>query len=163
MTLTMNGYRPLRDFVTLRDAMDRLFEDSFVSPSRWFNIAGNGTGSGYLPLDIYETQDDVVVRAFVPGVTPDNLDVNYQQGVLTLRAKSATPEVDEDFRWYLHEITTGEVIRQVTLPRDVDVDHARASFEHGVLTLQLPKTAEAKPKQIKIGTGPQQIEAGAQT
>ena len=163
--MTMNGFRPLREFMTLRDAMDRLFEDSFVTPGRWFNITannGNGNGSGYLPLDIYETPDELVLRAYVPGVTPDNLDVNYQQGVLTLRAKTVAPDVDENVRWYVHELGAGEVIRQVSLPRDVDVDHAQAAFEHGVLTLHLPKTAEAKPKQIKIGTSAQQqIGAGA--
>lgn len=161
MTLTMNGFRPLREFMTLRDAMDRLFEDSFVTPGRWFNLAGSGTG--YLPLDIYETPDEIVVRAYVPGVTPDNLDVNYQQGVLTLRAKSTAPESREEWRWYLREINAGEVIRQVTLPREIDVDHATAHFEHGVLTLQLPKTAEAKPKQIRIGSAPEQIEAGTRS
>lgn len=161
MTLTtMNGIRPLRDFMTLRDAMDRLFEDSFVSPARWFNISGNGGGTGYMPLDIYETPEQLVVRAYVPGVSPENLDVNYQQGLLTLRAKTSSPEVDENWRWYLHEITPGELIRQVALPRQIDVDNATASFEHGVLTLQLPKTAEARPKQIKINSV-QQIGAGA--
>jgi HSP20 family protein len=160
MNVTMTGLRPLRDFMTLRDAMDRLFEDSFVSPGRWFNLTGSG-GTGYLPLDIYETPDDIVVRAYVPGVTPQNLDVNYQKGVLTLRATSAAPETQENWRWYVHEITPGEVIRQVTLPGEIDVDHATANFEHGVLTLQLPKTAEAKPKQIKIANTQQQIGAGS--
>jgi HSP20 family protein len=142
--------------------MDRLFEDSFVTPGRWFNLTGNGTGSGYLPLDIYETPDEIVLRAHVPGVTPDNLEVNYQQGALTLRAKTVGPDAGENVRWYVRELSGGEVIRQVALPRDIDVDHAQASFEHVVLTLHLPKTAEAKPKQIKIGTGTQQqIGAGA--
>ncbi len=161
--MTLTGFRPLRDFMTLRDAMDRLFEDSLVSPGRFFNIAGGTTGTGYLPLDIYETPDEIVCRAYVPGVTPENLDVNYQQGMLTLRAKSSAPEVDENWRWYVRELSTGEVIRQVSLPREVDVDQARASFEHGVLTLHLPKTAEAKPKQIKIGTASHQIGAGSKS
>ena len=126
--MTINGFRPLREFMTLRDAMDRLFEDSFVTPGQWFNLTsnGNGTGTGYLPLDIYETPEEIVVRAYVPGVTPDNLDVNYQQGVLTLRANTVKPEVGENVRWYLRELGAGDVIRQVTLPREIDVDHARA-------------------------------------
>jgi HSP20 family protein len=160
--MTLTGFRPLRDFMTLRDAMDRLFDDSFVTPGRWFNLASNGNGTGYLPFDIYETPDEIVLRAFVPGVTPENLDVNYQQGVLTLRAKTEAPELQNEVRWYVRELSAGEVIRQVALPREVDVDHAQAAFEHGVLTLHLPKTAEAKPKQIKIGSGSQQqIGAGA--
>lgn len=159
MTLTINGSRPLREMMTLRDAMDRLFDDSFVNQGQWFSTTGNG--SRYLPIDVYETPDDIVVRAYVPGVTPENIDVNYQQGVLTLRAKSTPPETQESWRWYVHEISAGEVIRQVTLPREVDTDHADAAFEHGVLTLRLPKTPEAKPRQIKIGNGTHQLESGS--
>lgn len=158
MTLTMTGFRPLRDFMTLRDAMDRFFDDSFLSSGRLFNLTG--AGGGYLPLDVYETPDEIVVRAHVPGVTPENLEINYQQGVLTLHAKSTAPEVQESWRWYVNEISAGEVVRQISLPRHIDVDRASASFEHGVLTLQLPKTAEAKPKQIPISNAPQQIGAG---
>ncbi len=164
MTLTMTGFRPLREFTTLRDAMDRLFEDSFVNPGGWHSLSGNG--SRYLPIDLYETPDEFVLRAHVPGVTSDGLEVNYQQGVLTLRATTKTPEVQESWRWYAREIGAGEVTRQITLPREIDVDRAQARFEHGVLTLTLPKSAEAKPRRIEIGVGgshngqPQQIESG---
>lgn len=165
MTLTMTGFRPLREFMTLRDAMDRLFEDSFVNPGSWHSIAGNGVR--YLPIDLYETPDELVLRAHVPGVTPDALEINYQQGVLTLRATTKVPDVQEGWRWYAREIGAGEVTRQVTLPREIDVDHARAQFENGVLTLTLPKSPEAKPRRIEIASGngtysgqPQQIESG---
>jgi HSP20 family protein len=163
----MTGFRPLREFTTLRDAMDRLFEDSFVNPGSWYNLSGNG--SRYMPIDLYETPDEFVLRAHVPGVSPDGLEVNYQQGVLTLRATTKAPEVQESWRWYAREIGAGEVTRQITLPREIDVDHARASFENGVLTLTLPKSPEAKPRRIQIGIGggaehgePHQIESGSQ-
>lgn len=157
---TMTGFRPLREFTTLRDAMDRLFEDSFVNPGGWYSLAGNG--SRYLPIDLYETPDEFVLRAHVPGVTPDGLEVNYQQGILTLRATTKAPEIQESWRWYAREISAGEVTRQISLPRAIDVDNARASFEHGVLTLTLPKSAEAKPRRIEIaaGNGQQQIASG---
>ena len=158
MTLANNGLRPLRDFMSLRDAMDRLFEESFVSPGSWSNVIGSG--SRYLPLEIYETPDDVVVRAHVPGVTPDALDVQYHQGMLSLRARVTTPELPEEARWHLREITAGEFFRQVTLPRPIDVDQATTTFDNGVLTLTLPKTPDAKPKQIKIGSH-EQISAGS--
>lgn len=157
--MTLTGFRPLRDFMTLRDAMDRLFEDSFVGPGNWHNLTVNG-GTRYMPLDVYETPDEIVVRAFVPGVTPDGLEINYQQGVLSLRAKTELPDPQESWRWLIRELSSGDVIRQVQLPRSVDADNASASFEHGVLTMHLPKTAEAKPKHIPISTAPQQIEAG---
>src|SRR5215210_7550258 len=115
MTLASNGLRPLRDFMSLRDAMDRLFEESFVSPGSWSSVIGSG--SRYLPLEIYETPDDVVVRAHVPGVTPDALDIQYHQGMLSLRARVTAPELPEEARWHLREIAAGEYFRQVTLPR----------------------------------------------
>ncbi|MDP8903891.1 MAG: Hsp20/alpha crystallin family protein [Chloroflexota bacterium] len=156
--MTLTGFRPLLDFMSLRDAMDRLFEESFVTPGNWYSWTANGTR--YMPLDIYETNDDIVVRAVVPGVTADGLDVQYQHGVLTLRARSAAPEFKEGYRWLLHEIAPGETVRQVTLPREIDVDRAQASFENGILNLVLPKTEEAKPKQIRVST-PHQIGAGS--
>ncbi|HEY7935971.1 MAG TPA: Hsp20/alpha crystallin family protein [Candidatus Limnocylindrales bacterium] len=153
-----NGYSPLRDFMTLRDGMDRLFEDRWVSPGAWLTWSGQGTN--FLPLDIYETADDIVVRALVPGVAPDGIDIQFQGGVLTVRAKSVEPDIDPGAAWLLHEVTPGEYIRQVTLPRAIDADAAHTKFEQGVLTLTLPKTADAKPKQIKVGAS-EQIGSGA--
>ncbi len=146
--MTYTGFRPLRDFMSLRDAMDRLFEESFVGPGNWNSWTQNGTR--YMPLDIYETPDEIVVRALLPGVSTDGLDVQYHNGVLSLRARSESPELAEDHRWLVREIAPGETIRQVNLPREINVDHAQASFENGILTLVLPKTEEAKPKQIKV-------------
>jgi HSP20 family protein len=134
--------------MSLRDAMDRLFEESFVNAGNWHSLTSNGTR--YMPLDIYETPDEIVVRALLPGVTGEGLDVQYHNGVLSLRACSDAPELAEGYRWIVREITPGEMIRQITLPREIDVDRANASFENGILTLVLPKTEEAKPKQIKV-------------
>jgi HSP20 family protein len=155
--MTVTGFRPLRDFMSLREAMNQLFEDSVVGPGHW--LTWTSAGTRYLPLDIYETADDIVVRAMVPGVTPDNLDVQYHQGVLTLRARSAAPETNDSYRWHVREIGFGETVRQIQLPREIDVDSARASFDNGLLTLTLPKTPQAKVKQIKIESAPQ-ITAG---
>jgi HSP20 family protein len=146
--MARNGYTALRDFMSMRDAMDRMFEDRWVSPGSW--LTWSSVGTNFLPLDIYDTADDIVVRAVVPGVTPDGIDIQFQGGVLTLRAKSDEPVIPEGANWVVHEITPGEYIRQVTLPRAIDADKARTTFEHGVLTLTLPKTADAKPKQIKV-------------
>src|SRR6476660_9816453 len=151
--MARNGFSPLRDFMSLRDSMDRLFEDRWVSPGSWLTWSSGSTN--YLPLDIYETSDDIVVRAVVPGVGPDGIDIQFQGGVLTIRAKSVEPEIDEGATWLLHEVTPGEFLRQVTLPRAIDADSARTSFENGVLSLTLPKTADAKPKQIKVGSAAQ--------
>jgi len=148
-----NGVSPLRDFLSMRDAMDRVFEDRWVSPGSWLTWSSMGTS--YLPLDVYETADDIVVRTLVPGVGPEGLDIQFQQGVLTLRAKTEEPSLPEGATWLVHEVVAGQFVRQVTLPRVIDADKARTTFEHGVLTLTLPKTADAKPKQIKVGSSAQ--------
>ena len=146
--MARNGFSPLRDFMTLREGMDRLFEDRWVSPGSW--LTWSSTGTTFLPLDIYETADDIVVRAVVPGVAPEGIDIQFQGGVLTLRATSVEPEIDSGAIWLVHEVVPGEFVRQVTLPRAIDADKARTTFENGVLTLTLPKTADSKPKQIKV-------------
>jgi HSP20 family protein len=155
--MARNGFSPLRDFMSLRDGMDRLFEDRWVSPGSWLTWSPMGTN--FLPLDIYETSDDLVVRAVVPGVGPDGIDIQFQAGVLTIRAKSVEPDIPDAATWLVHEVTPGEYIRQITLPRSIDADKAETTFEHGVLTLALPKSADAKPKQIKVGSA-RQIGAG---
>lgn len=153
-----NGFRPLREFMSLRDGMDRLFEDRWISPGNWLTWA-SPSSSNYLPLDIYETPDELVVRAVVPGVAPDDIDIQMQAGVLTIRATSEEPSIPEGATWLVREVTPGEYIRQVTLPRTIEADGATSMFEHGVLTLTLPKSGDAKPKQIKVGS-PRQVTAG---
>jgi HSP20 family protein len=156
--MARNGYSPLRDFISLHDAMDRMLDDRWVSPGNW--LTWSSVGTNYLPLDIYETADDIVVRAVVPGVAADGIDIQFQGGVLTLRAKSDELAVPEGANWLVHEVIPGEYIRQVTLPRAIDAEKARTTFENGVLELTLPKTADAKPKQIKV-EATKQIGAGA--
>ena len=156
--MARNGFSPLRDFMSMRDAMDRMFEDRWVSPGSW--LTWSSAGTTYLPLDIYETTDDIVLRAVVPGVAAEGLDIQFHGGVLTLRVKSEEHEIPEGAAWLVHEVTPGEYIRQVTLPRTIDADNARTTFENGVLTLTLPKTADARPKQIKV-EATKQVGAGA--
>ena len=151
--MLLSGTTPLRDFMSLRDAMDRLFEDSIVSPGHWLTWSAGGTRS--LPVDVYETPDALVVRALVPGVSHDAIDVQYQQGVLTLRAQYAAPELEEGSRWHLREIGAGgETVRRVTLPVEIDIDQAETAVQDGVLMLTLPKAPNARPRQIKVVANP---------
>ena len=155
--MTRTGFSPLRDFMTLRDGMDRLFEDRWVSPGSW--MTWSPTSTSYLALDVYESSDDIVVRAVVPGAEPDDIDIQFQGGVLTIRANTVETAIPDGASWLVHEVLPGEYLRQVTLPRTIDPEKARSTYEQGVLTLTLPKTADAKPKQIRIGSTPE-ITAG---
>ena len=151
--MAMTALSPLRDFMSLRATMDRLFDDAWVGPGRWLTLAGAATP--YLPLDVYETPDEFVVRALVPGVRPDGIDAQYQDGVLTLRTKVEVSGAPEGASWLVREIGAGEAIRRIELPRAIDIDRATTSFEEGVLTLTLPKAPDAKPRQIKVVAEPQ--------
>src|SRR4029453_19395846 len=95
-------YRPLRDFMSLRDGMDRLFEDRWVSPGNW--LTWSSVGAYYPPIDVYESADDIVVRAVVAGVSPEAIDIQFQGGVLTLRAKTEESDLPEGATWVVHEV-----------------------------------------------------------
>jgi HSP20 family protein len=92
-------------------------------------------------------------------VSPEGIDIQVQAGVLTIRASSAEPAVPDGATWLVRETTPGEYIRQITLPRTIEADSASTTIEHGVLTLTLPKSGDAKPKQIKVGS-PRQVSTG---
>jgi len=132
----------------LWDAMDRFVTDTFGTQRGW--SSWNGGTMQSLPLEVYETPDQFVVRAYTPGVTPENLSVEYDAGTLTIRCTTQVPELKEGWKAYLAEFPYGEFVRQIRLPRRIDTDGIESTFEHGVLTLSLPKVAEAKPHRIEV-------------
>jgi HSP20 family protein len=138
---------PFREAVSLRDAMNSLFQESFVRPMSLFTQ----DGSAVLPLDVTETEDEFVVKASVPGVKPEDVQITVQGDTLTIRGECRSEEEKTGERWHLRERHFGSFQRSVSLPAPVDSDKAQASHEHGVLTLTLPKTEEAKLRPIKIG------------
>ena len=159
-----------QDFVVLRDAMNQLLEESFV-PSRGSRSSsgGNGTMVRPLPLDVYATQDEAVIIAAVPGMSPQELEVTIDQNVVTLSGTVPTAAESEQGKgatWYLHELWHGQFRRSVTLPFEVDAGKADASFENGIVRIVLPKAERAKPHKIAIKTGngkQEAIEAGSQS
>lgn len=143
------------EFVSLRDAMDRVFNDVSMAPFRalWSGTWGNGTGRMPLPLDAYATKDEVVIIAAVPGIKADQLEITINQNTVTLRGSIpnvASSEEAKDATWYLHELPHGGFQRSLTLPVEVDSARADATFEDGILRLRLPKAETAKPRQIKV-------------
>jgi HSP20 family protein len=140
---------PLRDMVSLREAMDRLFEESFVHPRSWF---APGEGVSRLALDVFESADDVTVRASIPGVKPEDIDISVRGDVLTIKGERLEEHDEEKGNYHLRERRYGAFQRSISLPTLVKADKAQAEFEHGVLTLTLPKVEEVKPKSIKIKT-----------
>ncbi|HUP54034.1 MAG TPA: Hsp20/alpha crystallin family protein [Methylomirabilota bacterium] len=138
---------PLGELVSLRQAMDRLFEDSFVR-SRPLGL--NGEASGALPLDIISSSDALIVEAALPGVPPEDVEITVEDGTLTIHAETRSERKDEDSQTIINEIRRGSLTRAVALPSGLEPDKASATFEHGVLHLRIPKAEAVKPRQIRI-------------
>lgn len=139
---------PFGELMSLRQAMDRLFEDSYVRPTRSL-LAGFGE---MLPLDIRHDPDQLVLEAALPGVKPDDVEITVEQGTLTIRARTAEErrEGEETGEYLLQEIRRGEMTRTVTLPNGLEPDRAEATFEDGILRLRIPRAEAVKPRQIRI-------------
>jgi HSP20 family protein len=150
MSIMRRPASPFGELLSLRQAMDRLFEDSFVRPRTW--LAGELTGG--MPLDIYTTSDALVIKAALPGVKPEDVDITIEGNTLTISGKYEDERREADEGGYLYqELSKGSCGRTVTLPADLDPEKAAAAFEHGVLRLTFPRSEAAKPRQIKITTG----------
>ncbi len=145
---------PFREVVSLRDAMNALLQESFVRPTGLFSQ----DGSAVLPLDVSETDDEFVIKASVPGIRPEDVQITVQGDTLTIRGESQSEEEKNGERWHLRERRHGAFQRSLTLGTPVEADGAQAHYEHGVLTLTLPKAEAAKPRQIKVG-GPARAQA----
>jgi len=140
-------WEPFRDLVTLREAMDRLFEESVVRPRvGWPTPAGAET----LAVDMYETDDTVVVKSAVPGIKPEDLDVSVTGDILTIKGETRAEEEVKEENYIRRERRYGSFCRSLAIPTAVVADKAEAEFENGVLTLTLPKAEEVKPRAIKV-------------
>jgi HSP20 family protein len=140
-------WEPLREMTSLRDAMNRLFEESFLRPGAF---AAPETALA-TPLDVYETDNSVVLKAAVPGVKPEDLDVTITGDVLTIKGEYKEETQPERKRNYIRqERCYGNFSRTLTLPTAIDANNVSATFENGILTLEMPKKENVKPKSIKI-------------
>jgi HSP20 family protein len=138
---------PFGELLSLRQAMDRLFEDSFVRPEGW---NGTGLASSSLPVDVSMTADELVIEAQLPGIKPDDVQITVENGRLLIRGESATERSDADGDFLVREIRRGAFSRSIALPTGLEPDKASATFSDGVLTLRIPKAEEVKPRQIPI-------------
>jgi HSP20 family protein len=139
---------PFREMMSLRQAMDRLFEDSFVRRPSWWPALGESALP--LSLEMYQTDNDVVVKAAIPGVKPEEVDISITGDTLTIKGERKEEKEVKEEDYFLKEHVYGSYNRTVILPTPVQADKAEAVFENGILTLTLPKKEEVKPKQIKI-------------
>jgi len=137
-------WEPGREMMTLREAMDHLFDDAFTRP---LSIRDGWSAPA---IDMYQTDDEIVVKASLPGVKADEVQINISGEVLTLKGETKHEEEKKNKAWHIHEQRWGAFERSAVLPTDVVADKAKADFENGILTITLPKAEEVKPKVISI-------------
>jgi HSP20 family protein len=141
------AHEPFESLVSLRDAMNRLFEESVITPQRFAPFGR------VFPVDIRETDTDYVIEASLPGIAPEQLQITALDTTLTIRAARTRDEKAEQAEKYVRrERYVGEASRTIDLPGPIDPEKAVATYEHGVLTLRVPKAAAAKARQITVQT-----------
>ena len=141
----LTRWDPANDLANMRSAMDRLFDRPFGRMPAIFRN-GEELGMSNLNLDVYETPENFVVKAAVPGMAPEDVDISVEDDVLTIKGEhEQKDEVNED-HYLRHELRWGSFQRSLRLPPTVDAEKADASFENGVLTLTLPKKPEARAR-----------------
>ena len=139
---------PFSELVSLRSAMDRIFDETLFRPV----ARGTNVDTIAMPLDIYTTQDALVLEAALPGVRPEDVDVSILGDTLTLTATSASDLTEDKGGYHVREVRRGRFSRTVTLPSGLRTDAAGATFEHGMLKLSFPRAEQVRPRQIPITT-----------
>ncbi len=145
----LTRWEPMSDMVTLRDAMDRLFDEAFTRP---WGLTSSERGMGMPAVDMYQTDNDVVVKTAVPGIKPEDVQISITGDTLTIKGEIKENNDNKQKAYHIREQRWGSFERTLSLPTDVKADKATADFENGVLTITLPKAEEVKPKTITVKT-----------
>ena len=164
--MVMSRWDPLGEALSLREAMSRLFEQAVLQPG---SAGGQGRqGLGFAPaLDVSENTDEYTVKANLPGVKPEDVNIELERGVLTIsgeikdeaeqrgvrQGEDGQQRQSQQGTHHIRERHYGRYFRSITLPTDVDATKTEATFEHGVLMLRIPKAEATKPRRIQIKAG----------
>jgi HSP20 family protein len=145
---SISRWDPFRDMWNMRRMMDQVFDSAFDR-----QLADWQPEAWGLALDVTENEDEYVVKASIPGVNPDDLEITYNDDTLTIKGEIKEDKNVEEERYHLRERRYGKFARSISLPARVNSDQIQAHYDAGVLTLQLPKSEEVKPKRIAIQSG----------
>lgn len=146
-------WSPLKELEDMRRDMDRLFEEFFVPGQRGrrgWPVAQGGGGVIVPAIEMYDRGDEIVVRAEVPGITREDIDLTITEDTLTLKGEVRKEEEVKEEGYYTREIHYGSFARTISLPVAIHSEKVKASFKDGVLEILLPKKEEARHKEIKI-------------
>lgn len=141
---------PFEEMTSLRDAMNQLVAESFVRPQ-------GAVSTFQPPLDLFETQDQYVVKLVAPGLKPDNFEITAQQNTLVIHGRTQDEDNQGDnqgnqngARYHVRELRYGEFSRVIRFPTQVDTEKIQATLANGILTVHVPKAEAAKPKRINV-------------
>jgi len=140
----LSRWQPVHEMMTLREAMDRLFDEAFTRPI-------TSEASMEMPaVDLYQTDNEVVVKASLPGMNPDDINISVTADVLTLKGDYKQEDEIKDAQYHIREHRHGIFERSIMLPASVQPDKAKAEFDKGILSITLPKTETIKAKTVNI-------------
>ncbi len=144
--LTRYNNHPFNEVVSLREAMDRLFEDSFISPRSGNALSGRGAVA-----NLFETSEGFTLQLPMPGVKPEDVEITVQQDTVSLKWEHKV-QIPEGATTHWHGFQSGQYQQSFTLPAPINAEHVEASAADGILTLRLPKAEHAKARTIKVNT-----------
>ena len=153
-TRAVTPWRPFMDLTRWDRDMDRMMDDFFGRrfrpwwPDRWFRTDEMEVRAPV--VDVFEDKNDIVVKAELPGMDKDNIEVNLTDNTLTIKGEKKKEEEVKEENYYRCERAYGSFVRSVELPKAVHADKVKASFKNGILEVRVPKTEEAKAKEIKV-------------
>jgi HSP20 family protein len=160
--MSIQRWDPFAEMMSLRDAMNRLMEDSFVRPGAAMTASG-GSMLG-AAVDLREQDDAYVLEASLPGLKPEDIDVSVLGNQITIQGELKGEQEREQGRYHLRERRFGRFQRTIALPSAVQANQAQCDFNNGVLKVTLPKAEETRPRRIPIGAGRQPaIESAGRT
>jgi HSP20 family protein len=143
-------WEPTRELGTIQSEMNRLFNTFFDAPT----AGSNGAYRRWIPaMDLVETESDYVLRADLPGLSEDDVNIEFEDGVLTISGERKSEHEERQDSYYRIERASGSFRRSLTLPEGVDPQAVKATFERGVLEVHVPKPEERKPRKVAIAVG----------
>ncbi len=146
----LTRWEPFREFASLQDRINRVFRDTYSEGSRDESLA---TSSFAPAVDVYEDEHNVTLKVEVPGIDEKDIDIRLENNTLTVHGERKIEKEEKEENYRRVERQYGSFTRTFTLPTTVDAEKVSANYDKGVLSITLPKKAEAKPKQIKVNVG----------
>jgi HSP20 family protein len=146
--MAITKWDPFKDFVVLRDRMNRLFEDMVSSPK--LEDTGIMQSTWSPAVDIYETENDLVLTAEIPGVEEKDVEIKIEDNTLTLKGERKFEKETREENFHRIERAYGSFYRSFSLPNYIDQDKISADYENGLLKIHMPKKPEVKPRKVKI-------------